>query len=106
VSVISRKIIELRKAIGWSQTELARQSGVTNAAISQIEKGDRTPTLRVAFKISKALHITLGELTGEYPEEHRRETEKEFYIKFEVIDQLCEIDKDIVLKLARRLLRI
>jgi transcriptional regulator with XRE-family HTH domain len=37
VTPISLRIRELREAKGWSQSELARRSGVSQAAISKLE---------------------------------------------------------------------
>jgi transcriptional regulator with XRE-family HTH domain len=42
---ISKKIRILRKSVNWSQSELARQINISSAAISQIEKGNRLPSL-------------------------------------------------------------
>ena len=62
---IANKIKELRGSVGWSQSELARQSGVTSAAISQLEKGDRIPSLDVSGKLARALKVSVNELTGD-----------------------------------------
>ena len=47
---------------GWSQIELAKRSGVSQPFISQIEKGERVPTVFVAKRIADALEKTIDEL--------------------------------------------
>lgn len=42
MSPITIRIEELRKARGWSQRELSRQSGVRQATLSAIESGTTT----------------------------------------------------------------
>lgn len=63
--LIAKKIKELRTSVGWSQSELARQAGVTSAAISQLEKGNRIPSLVVSRKLASVLRVSVNELTGD-----------------------------------------
>ncbi len=62
---ISKKIKELRAIAEWSQSELARRAGITSAAISLLEKGDRVPSLVVTHKLADAFKVTVRELTGD-----------------------------------------
>ncbi len=62
---IADKIIELRKSVGWSQSELARKSCVTSGAISLIEKGDRMPSIAVLRKLANALNVFASDITGD-----------------------------------------
>lgn len=57
-------MVERRKALGLSQTDLATKAGVTQGAISMIEKGIRTPSLDVIIKIAGALGCTVDDLIG------------------------------------------
>lgn len=63
------RLVMLRKQAGLSQSELGRRSGLTAAAISMIEAGDRDPKLSTAAAICDALNISLDALAGrsEYP---------------------------------------
>jgi len=61
--LIAKKIKDLRVSVDWSQSELARQAGVTSAAVSQLEKGDRIPSLVVSRKLASALKVSVSELT-------------------------------------------
>lgn len=62
--VLRKRIIETRKRHNWSQAELARKAGVTPAAISLIEKGNRTPTIPVLHPIANVLGESIDFLTG------------------------------------------
>lgn len=54
----------LRKERKLTQKELASLIGVKNSVISFYEVGDRTPSLEVVIKLSKALHISTDKLLG------------------------------------------
>jgi len=54
---ITLRIEDLRKAQGWSQSELARRSGVPQPTISRIESGK---TSAVDFTVLEKLSNALG----------------------------------------------
>lgn len=41
---LGRSVRKLREQHGWSQTELARQAGVTQSAVARLEAGGTVPT--------------------------------------------------------------
>lgn len=51
-----------RKELGFSQDELAKKCDVSRQTINAIENDKYDPTLSLAFKLSKELHITVDEL--------------------------------------------
>ena len=51
-----------RKRIGLTIEDLAKRSGVSTAALSKIERGERNPTLQNALKIAEGFGITLSDL--------------------------------------------
>ena len=53
--LIARGIIRDRTALGWSQGELARQSGVPVATLNRIERARVTPDASTIGKIDKAV---------------------------------------------------
>ena len=59
---LSANMIRLRKEKGWSQEELADQSGLHRTYISGVERKDRNPTIMVLEKIAKALSVTVAQL--------------------------------------------
>ncbi|CAL9594785.1 hypothetical protein SUDANB21_05311 [Streptomyces sp. enrichment culture] len=52
----------LRQARGWSQSELARRSGIVRPAISKYEAGKREPTDRVLAVLAAALDFEADDL--------------------------------------------
>jgi transcriptional regulator with XRE-family HTH domain len=51
-----------RLELNLTQAQLAEMAGVTQGAISMIERGERTPSLDVIMKIAVALGCTIDEL--------------------------------------------
>ncbi len=58
-------IASLRDRKGWSQTELAEQSGVSRVMIGKYERGEAIPSIDAAKKIADALEVSLDYLVGE-----------------------------------------
>lgn len=50
-------ITQYRKTLGWSQSELARRSGLHSTTISQIERGRLLPYPSQIKKLAKALGV-------------------------------------------------
>lgn len=59
--MIGRRLRDIRVERGLSQRQLARQSGVANATISQIESGKLNPTVGMLKRLLDGIPITLGE---------------------------------------------
>lgn len=55
-------IQKLLDAKGWSQMELARQSGVSQGHISSIIRGEKQPTVTIIEKLATAFGMRPGEL--------------------------------------------
>jgi ribosome-binding protein aMBF1 (putative translation factor) len=49
----------LRDAKGWSQTQLAREAGMTQSAVARFEAGATVPTLPVLQRLARALDADL-----------------------------------------------
>jgi XRE family transcriptional regulator, regulator of sulfur utilization len=56
------RIRTLREAMGLSLRDLAERSGVSAPMLSQVERGETSPTLSVAAKIAAGLELTLSQL--------------------------------------------
>ena len=52
---IARTIIKERQALGVTQAELARLTGLRQETISRLESGKHSPTVRTVEKIERAL---------------------------------------------------
>ena len=57
---LGRRIEELRKKKGFTQEELAEKAGLHRAYFWDIEQG-RNISVKTAYKISRALGVTLSE---------------------------------------------
>ena len=53
-AIIARQVIRDRKAVGWTQAELANRAGVRQETISRIETGKHSPGLKTMAKIDRA----------------------------------------------------
>jgi len=49
------KLVKLREARGYTQATFAKEVGVSRSHYSQIETGEKEPSLRVSLKIKKTL---------------------------------------------------
>jgi XRE family transcriptional regulator, regulator of sulfur utilization len=59
---IGLRVKALREAMGLSLRDLAERSGVSAPMLSQVERGETSPTLAVAAKIAAGLELTLSQL--------------------------------------------
>ena len=80
---VGLRLRRLRERLGLSQRALARQAGVANATISQIESGKLNPTVSMLKKVLDGVPISLSEFFAD-PEE---QPEQVFYRE----DELTEI---------------
>ncbi|WP_239168949.1 helix-turn-helix domain-containing protein [Paractinoplanes deccanensis] len=56
---LGRSVRELRERRGWSQTQLAKESGMTQSAVARFEAGGTVPTLMVLERLAAALDVSL-----------------------------------------------
>jgi len=59
---IGERVRSLREAMDLSLRDLADRSGVSAPMLSQVERGETSPTLAVAEKIASGLELTLSQL--------------------------------------------
>jgi XRE family transcriptional regulator, regulator of sulfur utilization len=59
---VGRRVHALREAMDLSLRDLAERSGVSAPMLSQVERGETSPTLAVAAKIAAGLELTLSQL--------------------------------------------
>ena len=60
--MFSRGLRKMRADRDFTQVELAKKTGVTQAAISRYEDGSALPSLDVAVKIAEALRCSVDDL--------------------------------------------
>ena len=61
-AAIGQRIRALRDAIGLSLRDLAERSGVSAPMLSQVERGETSPTLAIASRIAAGLDLRLSQL--------------------------------------------
>jgi transcriptional regulator with XRE-family HTH domain len=59
---VGPRIRALRDGMGLSLRDLAERSGVSAPMLSQVERGDTSPTLAIAAKIAAGLELSLSQL--------------------------------------------
>src|SRR6201996_6920343 len=62
IAAVGPRIRALREAMSLSLRDLADRSGVSAQMLSQVERGETSPTLVVAAKIAAGLELTLSQL--------------------------------------------
>ena len=62
VSLVGARVKALREAAGLSLRDLAARCGVSAPMLSQVERGDTSPTLQVAARIAAGLDLRLSQL--------------------------------------------
>ena len=65
---VTNSIRAVREAAGMTQADRARRVGVTRQTLIAIEQGRYSPTLELAFQLSRAFGVGLDDLF-DYPEE-------------------------------------
>jgi transcriptional regulator with XRE-family HTH domain len=67
---VGDRIRQLRDAMSLSLRDLAERSGVSAPMLSQVERGETSPTLAVAGRIATGLELTLSQLLRLDEDEH------------------------------------
>lgn len=58
---IGKRIRERRSEVNLTQEALSEKAGVDTSYIGQIERGKQTPSLRILWRLSKALNLPPSE---------------------------------------------
>ncbi|MFZ2029685.1 MAG: helix-turn-helix transcriptional regulator [Vitreimonas sp.] len=59
---LARNVKRKREDLGWSQEELADESGLHRTYVSGIERKVRNPTIEIVERLAKALRETASAL--------------------------------------------
>ncbi len=99
---IGHKITELRKLKDLSQTEFAKQVGVSREMIGRYERDEVMPSIEVAKKIADALDVSLDYLAGDA---QKSAVDKQTLKLIHDIEDLEPAIKDKLLYLANAVIR-
>src|SRR6186997_1771819 len=62
VAAVGPRVKALREAMDLSLRDLAERSGVSAPMLSQVERGETSPTIAVASRIAAGLELRLSQL--------------------------------------------
>ena len=71
------KLKEYRSIIGVNQTRMGELAGVSRQTISQIERGDYSPSVTLALKIAKICNAKVEDIFSYEEDEENDDKEKE-----------------------------
>ena len=69
------RLKEYRAKQGVNQQEMGRLAGVSRQTISQIERGDYSPSVTLALKLAKLCQVSVEDIFS-YEEDENNETEE------------------------------
>ena len=69
------RLKEYRARQGVNQQEMGRLAGVSRQTISQIERGDFSPSVTLALKLAKLCQVSVEDIVS-YEEDENNETEE------------------------------
>jgi transcriptional regulator with XRE-family HTH domain len=67
LSVLGKRIAELRKQRGFSQEDFAEECGLHRTEMGLLERGKTIPRLDTLLLVSKSLKLTISELISSLP---------------------------------------
>lgn len=104
ISVLAKRIYELRKKRGWSQPELGKKIGTSGAIIGRYERGEISPSIEVARKLADVLEVTTDYLISgrDIPEILK---DRAMMDRWQDLQQLSENDKAHVLSVIDGFIR-
>ena len=68
---LGARIRELRRRLGVSQEELSDRAKLHWTYLSDLERGEQTPTLDVVNRLARALGVTLAEFFAPFDQQYR-----------------------------------
>lgn len=104
---LGNRIIELRKAKNWSQSDLAGKVGVSYAQIGRYETKGSQPPAEVLKKIADALDTTVDYLVNGSNEDKAKASlqDAEVIRYFKEVDALPQDDKSALLRVIAGFIR-
>jgi len=61
---VRQNIIRIRQEKGYTQERLTYESGMSKGHLSEIESGEKSPTIRTLEKIADTLEVQLSKLVS------------------------------------------
>ncbi|MGD8910905.1 MAG: helix-turn-helix transcriptional regulator [Chromatiales bacterium] len=83
-----KRLVKLRKAAGYTQTELAQELGVTQRMVSYYEGHSEYPPAALLPKLSTLLGVSSDELLGIAPLKKAKKPDTRLQRRFQQIEKL------------------
>lgn len=100
---IGKRLRELRHQAGLSGNALARQAGVAQSTVSEVESGRTVPSIRALQKLCMAMGISLGDFFSGTP--GREPLSPSLQTLIRLASRLSEKDLQIVTLLVEAMLQ-
>lgn len=94
-----RRLAELRKAAGYTQTQLADEIGATRRMIAYYESESQHPPANILVDLSKALNITTDELLGITPKRKIKQPDTRLQRRMQAIEKMGADKKRQILQI-------
>lgn len=101
---VGKIVKEKRESAGISQNQLAKNAGISQAALSKIESEEKNPSVETVYLLAHGLDCTVSELLGEKPEEATFLTGRQRAL-LSIFSQLNDAGKNSLLALANTMLQ-
>jgi len=88
-----KRLVNLRKAAGYTQTELANELGVTQRMISYYEVHSEYPPSALLPKLAQVLNVTADQLLGLKPMKKSKKPDTRLQRRFQQIEKLPTKDR-------------
>ena len=104
MSGFNKRLLELRKAKGWSQPQLAKRIGTSGPIIGRYERGEMMPSIEVAMKLAQVFGVTLDYLVSQEAQPAMVQ-EASMLARVKAIEQLPAPERQTLLTVVDSLLR-
>lgn len=94
-----KRLVKLRKAAGYTQTELANELGVTQRMISYYEGHSEYPPSALLPKLALLLGVTTDELLGLKPIKKTKAPDTRLQRRFQQIEKMDSKEKRQIIQL-------
>lgn len=101
--VFANRLIQLRKAKGITQTELARSSGVSQRVVAMYETTIKNPTADTVLRLARALDLSVDQLMGRRPVKVKEAVNRRTLLKAKMLEQLPAEDQKTVERMIESL---
>ena len=97
-SEIGERLAKLRKERGFTQVELAEKLGVSQAVVSEYERGESRLTAPMLLRVAEILSVSADEILGLSHAPKRRQANRRLLRRLEQIENLPQRKQDALVQ--------